>query len=96
MRLKPMFDWLIIEPIEEKQEGIVVIPDVAKTKPTFGMVVEVGWGRPDNGKLWELKVKKGDKILYAKFAGLNIKHNDKQYLMLKETEVLAIAEEDAS
>ena len=93
MKLKPMFDWLIVEPVEEKQEGLVVIPDVAKIEPTFGTVVEVGFGRPDSGKLWAQKVKKGDEILYTKHAGLNIVHEGETYLMLKETEVLAIAEE---
>ena len=96
MQLKPMFDWLVIEPIEEEQEGIVVIPDVAKTKPTFGRVMEVGWGRPDNGKLWALKVKVGDKVLYTKYAGVNIEHEGKNYIMMKETEILAIAEETPS
>ena len=92
MRLKPMFDWLIVEPIEEKKEGLIEIPDSAKPKSTFGKVIEIGWGRPDSGKLWAMKVKKGDKILYTFAAGVNIEHEDKNYLMLRETDVLAVAD----
>jgi chaperonin GroES len=88
-----MFDWLIVEPIEEKQEGLIEIPDSAKPRSTLGKVIEVGWGRPDNGHLWAMRVKEGDKILYTKYVGINIEHEDKQLLMLKETDVLAIVEE---
>jgi chaperonin GroES len=83
----------LVEPIEREEitaSGIYV-PETAKERPQEGMVVAVGPGRKDDdGKLVSMDVKKGDRVLYAKYGGTEVKLEDKKYLILKETDILAI------
>ena len=93
LKLKPLADRLVVEPTEQEDmtaSGIFV-PDTAKEKPQEGKVVAVGPGRKDDeGKRIPMDVAKGDKVLYAKYGGTEIKLEDKKYLILKETDILAI------
>lgn len=95
-RIKPLQDRIVVERIEEEeqQKGGIIIPDTAKEKPQQGIVVEVGLGRVDkDGKRVPMEVKKGDKIIFSKYAGTEIKMVDKEYLIMREDDVLGIIEE---
>jgi chaperonin GroES len=94
-KLIPLGDRLLVERIEaeEKTAGGIVLPDSAKEKPIQGKVVAVGEGRRnDDGKLVPLQVKKGDTILFGKYAGTEVKLDGDEYLIMKEDDVLAIVE----
>lgn len=93
LNLRPLGDRLIVQRIEKEQKsaGGIVIPDTAKEKPAEGMVVAVGPGkRMDNGDVRGLDVKKGDKVLFGKYSGSEIKINDKDYLVLREEDIMAV------
>ncbi len=94
MAIKPLGDRVLIEIIEEdiQKEGSLYIPDTAKEKPQEGKVVAVGNGRYEDGKLVPLDVKTGDTILYGKYSGTDIKHEGKEYLIVRESDILAIIE----
>ncbi|MGQ3683893.1 MAG: co-chaperone GroES [Candidatus Loosdrechtia sp.] len=90
--IRPLDDRVVIEPIEaeEKTVGGIVLPDTAKEKPMQGEVIAVGEGRMlENGKRAELLVKKGDKVLYGKYAGTEVSLNGKTYLVMRESDILA-------
>ena len=93
LKLRPLGDRVLVEPIEREEitaSGIYV-PETAKERPQEGMVVAVGPGRKDDdGKVISMDVKKGDRVLYAKYGGTEVKLEDKKYLILKETDILAI------
>ncbi len=92
MAIRPLDDRVVVEPLEaeEKTKGGIVLPDTAKEKPTKGKVISVGEGRLlDNGKRAEILVKKGDHILYGKYAGTEITVSGKEYLIIKENDILA-------
>jgi chaperonin GroES len=92
MAIRPLDDRVVVEPLEaaEKTQGGIVLPDSAKEKPTKGKVISVGEGKLlDSGKRAELLVKKGDKVLYGKYAGTEITVDGKDYLILKENDILA-------
>ncbi len=92
MAIRPLDDRVVVEPLEaeEKTQGGIVLPDSAKEKPTKGKVISVGEGKLlDSGKRAELLVKKGDKVLYGKYAGTEITVGGKDYLILKENDILA-------
>ena len=93
LKMRPLGDRVLVEPIEREEitaSGIYV-PETAKERPQEGMVVAVGPGRKDDdGKLISMDVKKGDRVLYAKYGGTEVKLEDKKYLILKETDILAI------
>lgn len=93
LKLRPLGDRVLVEPIEREEmtaSGIYV-PETAKERPQEGMVVAVGPGRKDDdGKLIAMDVKTGDRVLYAKYGGTEVKLEDKKYLILKETDILAI------
>ncbi len=91
--LKPLRDKVVVErsEAEEKTAGGIVLPDTAKDKPKQGTVVAAGPGRVlDNGEVKALEVKKGDKVLFGGFAGSEVKIDGKEYLILNESEILAI------
>ena len=91
--LRPLGDRIIIEivEVEEKTAFGIVLPDSAKEKPQTGKVVAVGTGRVlDNGTRVELDVKEGDEILFSKFAGTEVKYEGVEYLILRESDVLAV------
>jgi chaperonin GroES len=95
MNLKPLGDRLIVSPTEQDEVTAsgIVLPETAKEKPMQGEVVAAGPGaRKDDGSRAEMDVKKGDTVLYAKYAGTEVKIDGKKYLILKETDVLAIVE----
>ncbi len=96
MKLRPLQDRLLVERSEETEEmrGGIVIPDSAKEKPQRGVVIAVGNGkRLDSGEVVPLTVKEGDLILIGKYSGSEVSVDDKEYLILREDEVLAIIEE---
>jgi chaperonin GroES len=93
MKFKPLHDRVLVKRLdaEEKVRGGIIIPDSAKEKPQEGQVVAVGEGRLDeNGKRLEMSVKKGDRILFGKYAGSEVRINDEDCLILKEDEILGI------
>ena len=95
MKLKPLRDRIIVERIEEEEttKGAIIIPDSAKEKPIDGKVIAVGKGRLlDNGDTVPMEVKVGDKILFSKYAGTDVKVDEKEYLIMREDDVLAIVE----
>ena len=93
MNYKPLSDRVIIEQqdAEETTQSGIVLPDTAQEKPQTGVVVAVGPGRiTDEGKTIQMSVKQGDVVIYAKYGGTEIKESEKQYLIIKETEILAV------
>ena len=93
MNLKPLADRVIVKPLEaeEKTAGGIIIPDNAKEKPQKGEVIAVGPGRlDDSGKRVAPEVKKGDKVIYQKYAGTELKQDKDEYLILRESDILAI------
>ena len=96
MQIKPISDHILIEPIkeEEKTKTGILLPDTAeKEKPEQGKVIAVGPGKKDeNGKVVPLEVKPGDRVLFTKYVPTEIKVEDKDYLIAKEEDILAILE----
>jgi len=95
MKTKPLSDRVLVVGIEEKEKttGGIIIPDTAKEKPQEGKVVAVGPGKWDeNGKRIPLEVKKGDRILFGKYAGNEIKINGVEHLIIREDDILGIIE----
>jgi chaperonin GroES len=96
MQLRPLYDRLVVKRVEEAEEktaGGIVIPDSAKEKPQQGEVIAVGKGkRLDDGKIIPLEVKTGDRILFGKYSGSDIKMGSNEYLILREDEVLGVIE----
>jgi len=95
MKLKPLGNRVVIEPLEEEEitAGGIVLPETAKEKPQKGNVIAVGPGeRDDDGKRIEMDVKEGDQVLFAKYAGTEIKVDGKKLLILRESDLLAIIE----
>ena len=88
MSLKPLGDRVVIEALAQKEEkiGNIYIPDTAKEKPSEGVIVAVGPGIGDA----KMQVKVGDQVLYAKFSGTEIKQNEKEFLIIQESDILAI------
>ena len=95
MKIRPLQDRVIVERTEEeeKTKGGIIIPDTAKEKPQAGKVVAVGKGKlNDDGKLLPLSVKEGDKILFGKYSGTEVKLNGNEYLIMREDDILGIVE----
>lgn len=95
MNFRPLHDRILIKRIEEKEsvKGGIIIPDTAKEKPQEGEVVAVGRGKKnEDGKVIALDVKAGDRILFGKYSGTEIKMENQEYLILREEEVLGIIE----
>lgn len=95
MKLKPLADRVIVLRIEEDQKtsGGIIIPDTAKEKPQHGKVIAVGPGRIDeNGRRLPMEVKKNDKVLFGKYAGTEIKIDGVEHLIMKEDDILGIAQ----
>ena len=93
VNLKPLGDRVVIKPSpkEEVTKSGLVIPDTAKEKPQEGLILATGPGRTDDkGKRLPMDVKVGDKVLYAKYAGTEVKLEGEEYMILKETDILAI------
>jgi chaperonin GroES len=95
MKVKPLHDRILIKRVEEKEtvKGGIIIPDTAKEKPQEGEVIAVGTGKKtEEGKVIPLDVKAGDRILFGKYSGTEIKIDDQEYLIIREEEVLGILE----
>jgi chaperonin GroES len=95
MKIRPLHDRVIVRRIEEEEttKGGIIIPDTAKEKPIEGKVVAVGEGKLlENGKKQPLEVKKGDKILFGKYAGTDIKIEGEEHLIMREEDIIAIVE----
>lgn len=91
--LKPLGDRIIIEIIEAEAKTVsgIVLPDSAQEKPQEGKVVAAGTGRVlDNGQRVELEVREGDKIIFSKYSGTEVKYEGNEYLILRESDVLAV------
>ena len=92
VNLKPLGDRVVVKPTpkEEVSKGGIVIPDTVREKPQEGEVLAVGPGRiDDNGKRIEMEVKVGDKVIYAKYAGTDIKEDDEELVILRDSDILA-------
>ena len=93
MKIRPLHDRILIKRLEEQEQkkGGIIIPDTAKEKPQEGKVIAAGNGKvTDDGKRLPLDVKAGDRILFGKYSGSEVKLDDKEYLILREEDVLAI------
>jgi chaperonin GroES len=93
MQVKPLADRVLIKALEaeEQKKGGIIIPDTAKEKPQQGEVIEVGPGRmTDDGKQVAMEVKKGDKVLYGKYSGTEVTVDDVDYLIMRESDILAV------
>lgn len=90
--IKPLGDRVLVEPIEQEDVTSfgIVLPDSAKEKPQEGKVIAVGSGAVKDGARVALEVKEGDKVLFSKYAGTEIKYEGKEYLIMKESDIHAI------
>src|SRR6202045_713380 len=91
VQITPLHDRVLVRRLEEQEtaKGVIIIPDSAKEKPQEGEVMAVGAGKIEEGKRIPLDVKTGDRILFAKYTGNDIKIDDQEYLILREDEILA-------
>ena len=99
MKFRPLHDRVVVKRVaeEEKTKGGIIIPDTAKEKPMEGEIVAVGPGaRDENGKLVALDVKAGDRILFGKWSGTEIKLDGTEYLIMKESDIMGILEGSAA
>ncbi|MCD4813662.1 co-chaperone GroES [bacterium] len=95
MKFKPLGDRVLVKPNEEKEEkrGGIIIPDTAKEKPLVGEVIAVGPGKTDDkGQKVAMNVKTGDKVLYGKYAGNEVKLDDAEYMIMNEDDIYGILE----
>ena len=93
MKIKPLADRILVKPIDEpeRKKGGIIIPDTAKEKPQEGEVIAIGTGRlTDAGDRISPEVKKGDKVLFGKYSGTEINVDEENYLIMRESDVLAI------
>ena len=96
MKIRPLADRVVVKRIEEEEvkKGSIIIPDTAKEKPQKGEVVAVGPGRVDEkGNRVPMEVKVGDKVIFSKYAGSEVKIDDEEYLVMREDDILAVIEE---
>jgi chaperonin GroES len=98
MNLKPLGDRIIVEVLEEEETTAsgIVLPDTAKEKPQRGTVLAVGPGRYEDGKLVPLDVVQGDEVIYSKYGGTEVKVGVDEYLILRESDILAKVDKAAS
>ncbi len=95
MSFRPLHDRVVVERVDsdERSAGGIIIPDTAKEKPSEGMIISVGPGaRDESGKIVPLDVKKGDRILFGKWSGTEVKINGKDLLIMKESDIMGIVE----
>jgi chaperonin GroES len=93
MKFRPLHDRVFVKRIdaEEKTKGGIIIPDTAKEKPQEGQVIAIGpGGRDENGKLTPLDVKEGDKVLFGKWSGTEVKIDGKELLIMKESDIMGV------
>ena len=95
MKLKPLGDRVLVKPLEQKEvkKGGIIIPETAKEKPMEGEVIAAGKGKvADDGKVVPMDVKAGDKVLYGKYSGTEVKMDDVEYLIMHQEDILGIIE----
>ncbi len=95
-KIRPLSDRVVVEPreIETRTAGGIVIPDTAdKDKPIQGTIIAIGTGRFVDGKMLPLQVKVGDKVLFGKYAGTNIKLDTQEYLVMREEDIMGVLED---
>jgi len=92
MKIRPLADRVVVKPLEEMEmkKGSIIIPDTAKERPMQGEVIEVGPGKTEDGKKIEMEVKKGDRVLYGKYSGTEVTIDDIEYLIMRESDILAV------
>jgi|SRR3990172_4121056 len=93
LKIKPLADRVVVKPMEaeEKTKGGIILPDTAKEKPVEGTVVAVGPGKKtDDGKVVEMEVKVGNKVLYGKYSGTEVTIDGEEYLIMRESDIFAI------
>ena len=93
MKFRPLHDRVVVKRLdgEEKTASGIIIPDTAQEKPMLGKIIEVGNGaRDDNGKIIPLDVKKGDKVLFGKWSGTEVKIDNDDYLIMKESDIMGV------
>ena len=93
IKIKPLADRVVVKPLEETEQkkGSIIIPDTAKEKPQQGAIVAVGPGKTDDeGKRVKMEVKVGDKVLYGKYSGTEVTIDGEEYLIMRESDILAI------
>jgi chaperonin GroES len=92
MKLTPLHDRILVRRVEEKEtaRGGIIIPDSAKEKPQEGVVVAVGKGKREKGELIAPEVKEGDRILFGKYSGSEVRLDDEEYIIMREEEVLGV------
>ncbi len=93
LNIKPLADRVVVEAAaaEEMSTGGIILPDTAQEKPQQGTIVAVGPGKAsDSGTIVEMTVSKGDKVLYGKYTGTEVTHDGKEYLIMRESDILAI------
>jgi chaperonin GroES len=93
LKIKPLADRVVVKPMEaeEKTKGGIILPDTAKEKPVEGTIVAAGPGKmSDDGKLIEMEVKVGNKVLYGKYSGTEVTIDGEEYLIMRESDIFAI------
>ena len=95
MSVRPLQDRILVRRIEEQEKtrGGLIIPDAAKERPLIGNVIAVGTGKRDDGKIIPLDVKQGDRVLFGKYSGTEIKVEGVEHVILREDEILGVVEE---
>jgi chaperonin GroES len=99
MKFRPLHDRVVVTRIdaEEKTSGGIIIPDTAKEKPTEGEVIAVGpGGRDESGKLIPIDLKKGDRVLFGKWSGTEVKIDGVEYLIMKESDIMGVIEQTSA
>ena len=99
MKFRPLHDRVVVRRIEqeEKTSGGIIIPDTAKEKPSQGEIVAVGkGGRDESGKLIPIDLKKGDRVLFGKWSGNEVKLDGVEYLIMKESDIMGVIEENVA
>ena len=95
MKLKPLGDRVVLQhqKAEEKTQSGIILPDSAKERPQEAVVIAVGSGTDEEGKAVEMHVKPGDKVIYSKYAGTEVKLGDEEFIVVKQADIVAVVEE---
>jgi chaperonin GroES len=94
MKLKPLEDRVVLkqQEAEEKTQSGIILPDSAKEKPQAAVVVAVGPGKVEDGHKVEMQVKEGDKVIYSKYSGTEVKYDDEEYIIVSQKDIIAVVE----
>lgn len=94
MKLKPLGDRVVLkqQEAEQKTKSGIILPDSAKEKPQEAVVIAVGPGKEDNGKIAAMQVKEGDKVIYSKYAGTEVKMGEEEFIIVSQNDIIAVVE----